>query len=161
MINSAVKATGAAFIMLLAVTNTVSAQDRAEAGAVKMTDKMKTELTLTDAQYPKVLEVNKEFVTKTMETKKTVALATTDAAADKTARLERANAVKALNEQKEAKLKAILTEDQYKTYLAKKEEKQARLQARRAENKVFRANGSMAPSKDAVAPAPATTVKKS
>ena len=70
MITSAVKATGVAFVMLLAVTNTVSAQDRAEAGAVRMTDKMKTELTLTDAQYPKVLEINKEFVTKTLETKK-------------------------------------------------------------------------------------------
>ena len=157
MIISAVKATGVAFIMLLAVTNTVSAQDRAEAGAVRMTDKMKTELTLTDAQYPKVLEINKEFVTKTLETKKPVADATT--APDKGARLERANAIKALNEAKEAKLKTVLTEDQYKTYLAKKEEKQARLQERRADNKVFRANGSMTPSKDAVAPAPA--VKKS
>jgi hypothetical protein len=129
MIFTAVKTTAAAVVVLLAVTNTVSAQDRVD-GAQRMTDKMKTELTLTDAQYSKVLEINKDFAAKAKETKP---VTTAD---QKEARLERAKAVKVLNEEKEAKLKTVLTDDQYKAYLAKKEERKNKMKENRLEGKV-------------------------
>ena len=125
MITSAVKTMAAAIVLLVAVTNTVSAQDRAEAGAKRLTDRMKTELSLNDDQYSKVQEINKDFIGKTMETK--------NANADQAAKADRAKAVKELNEQREAKLKTVLTEEQFKTYLANKAKKTQRFQERRME----------------------------
>lgn len=127
MIISAVKTMAAAIVLLIAVTNTVSAQDRAETGAKRLSDRMKTELTLNDDQYAKVHEINKEFISKTMETKK--------ANADQSARAERVKAVKAFNEEREAKLKAVLTEEQFKTYLDNKAQKTQRFQQSRIDRK--------------------------
>lgn len=98
--------------LVLAFTINASAQDRTADAAQKMTDNMKTELTLTDAQYAKVLDINKNFAGKATEARK----ASTD-------RKVTSEAVKGLNEEREAKLKTVLTEEQFKTYLAKKEEK--------------------------------------
>lgn len=130
MIFTAVKTTAAAVVMLLAVTTTVSAQDRVKSDRGKrQADVMKTELSLNDDQYNKVVEINNEFADKAKETKQT------SIADQKEARIERAKAVKALNEEKDAKLKTVLTEEQYKTYLAKKEERKNNLQQRRFDNK--------------------------
>lgn len=131
MIFTAVKTTAAAVVMLLAVTTTVSAQDRIKAGGdagKRQADVMKTELSLNDDQYNKVVAINKEFADKAKETRQTAV------ADQKEARAERAKAVKALSDEKDAKLKAVLTEDQYKTYLAKKEERKNAAKARRFDN---------------------------
>jgi hypothetical protein len=109
---SATKAMVSVVALVLAFTMNASAQDRAASGAQKMTDNMKTELKLTDEQYGKVLEINKSFAEKASEARKS----TTDKAVAK-------EAVKGHNEERETKLKAVLTEEQFKTYLAKKEEK--------------------------------------
>ena len=116
---SAAKAMVSVVALVLAFTMNASAQDHAANGAQKMTDGMKTELSLTDAQYTKVLDVNKDFESKRDEARKS----TTD-------RKQVAQAVKSLNEEREANLKNILTEDQYKLYLAKKEEKKKAMMQR-------------------------------
>lgn len=108
---SATKAMLSVVALVLAFTINASAQDRAANAAQKMTDNMKAELSLTDAQYTKVLDINKGFTDKAAEVRK----ASTDKKAN-------AQAVKTLNDDREVQLKAVLTADQYKTYLAKKEE---------------------------------------
>lgn len=108
MIISAAKTMLGAAVMLIAVTTTVSAQDRSADGAKKATDRMKTQLTLTDAQYPKVEQINKDFIDKLKESR-----STTDKA-------EREKKVNALNADKDTKLKAVLTDEQFKMYSEKK-----------------------------------------
>ncbi|MHA3789268.1 hypothetical protein ACX0HA_13750 [Flavobacterium hauense] len=121
---SAAKAMVSVVALVLAFTMNASAQDRAANGAQKMTDGMKTELSLTDAQYTKVLDVNKNFESKRDEARKS-----------STDRKQVAQTVKSLNEEREANLKKILTEDQYKLYLAKKEEKKKAMMQRFGGNK--------------------------
>lgn len=125
MIISAAKTMVGATVMLLAVTTTVSAQDRAAEGAKRATDKMKTELSLTDAQYPKVEQINKEFMEKAKESRSIT---------DKT---EREKGVKAFSDERDAKLKAVLTDEQFKQYSDKKAErlqKLAKVKTRTLEN---------------------------
>lgn len=120
---SAAKAMVSVVALVLAFTVNASAQDRSAESAKKMADNMKAELSLTDAQYDKVLEVNKGFAEKAAEARKS-----------STDKKQTAQAVKALNEERETSLKTILTEDQYKTYLLKKDEKKKALQKRRIED---------------------------
>lgn len=119
MIISAAKTMVGAIVMLLAVTTTVSAQDRAAEGAKRVTDKMKTELSLTEAQYPKVEQINKDFMEKA-KAGRTV-----------TDKVEREKSVKALADDRDTKLKAVLTEDQFKTYSDKKAAKVSALKEKR------------------------------
>jgi hypothetical protein len=119
---SATKAIVSVVALMLAFTINASAQDRAANAAQKMSDNMKAELSLTDAQYGKVLDINKGFADKAAEVRK----ASTDKKAN-------AQAVKALNDDREAQLKGVLTADQYKTYLAKKEEKKKAMKGRLSE----------------------------
>ncbi|MFD2600623.1 hypothetical protein [Flavobacterium suzhouense] len=109
---SAAKAMLSVVALLLAFTLNASAQDRSANAAQRMTDNMKAELSLTDAQYAKVLDINKDFTAKSAEARK----ASTDKAAV-------GKSVVSLNEEREKQLKAVLTEEQYKNYLLKKDEK--------------------------------------
>ena len=120
MIISAAKTMVGVTVMLLAFTTTVSAQDRTAEGAKRATDKMKAELSLTDAQYPKVEKINKDFIAKTQENR---AL---------TNQVERENGVKALSEDRDTQLKAVLTEEQFKAYNAKKAARLNTIKERRA-----------------------------
>lgn len=108
MIISAAKTMVGVTVMLLAFTITVSAQDRAAEGAKRATDKMKAELSLTDAQYPKVEKINKDFIAKRQENRTL------------TNKVERENSVRSLSENRDTQLKAVLTEDQFNKYNAKK-----------------------------------------
>ncbi len=120
---SATKAMVSVVALVLAFTLNASAQDRnvpnADNAAQKMADNMKAELSLTDAQYNKVLDLNKNFTAKAAEARKS-----------STDKKQTAQAVKALNEEREASLKTILNEDQYKKYVAKKEERKKAAVAR-------------------------------
>ena len=119
MIISAAKTMVGVTVMLLAFTTTVSAQDRAAEGAKRATDKMKTELSLTDAQYPKVEKINKDFIAKTQENRTL------------TDKVAREKSVKALSEDRDAKLKTVLTEEQFKAYTAKKAERLSSIKEKR------------------------------
>lgn len=109
LISSIVKTTTAVVVMLLAVT-TASAQDRSELMAQRQTNKLNAELKLDDTQYKKVLDVNKDFANQISQIKNT-----------QTDKDKKAAALKKLNQQREEKLKGILTEEQFKTYLSNKE----------------------------------------
>ena len=120
---SAAKAMVSVVALVLAFTLNASAQDRSADNAKKMTDNMKTELSLTDDQYSKVFDLNKGFAEKAAEARKS-----------STDKKQTGQAVKVLNEEREASLKNILTDDQFKTYLVKKEEKQKAVRQRFVEN---------------------------
>lgn len=125
---SATKAMVSVVALVLAFTVNVSAQDRSAETAKKMADNMKTELSLTDAQYDKVLDLNKGFAEKAAE-----------ARTSSTDKKQAAQAVKALNEEREVGLKSILNEEQYQKYLAKKEERKKAAAARMQNKDAFKA----------------------
>jgi hypothetical protein len=80
-----------------------------EQKAEKMTEWMKTNLGLTDEQLPKVQALNLEYAKMNAELK-----------AAATSQDDKMTQMKKHQEEKDAKLKTILTADQYKTYEAKK-----------------------------------------
>lgn len=87
-----------------------SPEDRAK----RLTLMMKDNLSLTAAQEPKVADINLKYAKKNEEIRNI---------ADTTARRK---AFQSANKQKDAELKAILTAEQFKTYLKLAEEMKAR-----------------------------------
>jgi len=96
-----------------------------EERAEKITGRLKTELSLTEEQTPKVKQATLNRITQ-------VEAARTKAAGDKKVfGAER----KTIFQNWESEMKGILTSEQYSTYLAKKEEKKKKMQEKRAANK--------------------------
>lgn len=95
--------------LLLAVTTTVTAQETdAIAEAAKTSaNQMKSQLTLNDNQYTQVVEVNKYYLKRVKDCK---------ASADSTQ--AKAKKMQAINEERDTKLKSVLTVTQYKKYAA-------------------------------------------
>lgn len=79
--------------------------------ASKITEKMKKALNLTDEQAKKVLAVNQDFATK-MEKQREL---------NKEDRKNGRDEMKKIDDDQDARMKEILTTDQYKTYLELKE----------------------------------------
>jgi len=95
-------------VLFVATAAFAQEKDKAGEGAKTVTTEMKTQLGLNDSQYSKVLDINKTFIAKAVEAE-TIANAT-----------DKAKKMKTLNEEKETKMKSVLTETQYKTYGAKR-----------------------------------------
>ncbi|HEX5025769.1 MAG TPA: hypothetical protein VFV68_10875 [Agriterribacter sp.] len=96
----------------------------AEECAAKLTDWMKTNLQLTAPQEPQVQQINLEYAKKT------------DAVKNSQARkMEKAKTLKANDQAKDAELKAVLTEDQFKTYQTQKDELKKRFKEEMKEKK--------------------------
>lgn len=76
-----------------------------EQRAKTLTEKMKTELTLTDSQYDKVYEVNLKYAVKNQEILK-----------GSGNKLSKFKSLKSTNEDKSDEMKNLLTEEQYKKY---------------------------------------------
>lgn len=93
-----------------------------EERAKMMSDKMKTELTLTDEQYQKVQAINLDFATKTKDIKKE--------GADKSTWAEK---IKPLEEERTTALKGILTPEQFTRYEARKEEMKGKMKDKQKE----------------------------
>lgn len=106
---SAAKAIFGAAALLLAMTTTVMAQetDKLAEGAKIAASQMKTQLTLNDNQYTQVVDVNKAYLKKVKDCKESG-----DTAAAKAKKMQ------ALNEERDNKLKSVLTATQYKKYAA-------------------------------------------
>jgi Spy/CpxP family protein refolding chaperone len=107
-------------LMAAALTTGVMAQNKNGRGnfdpstrAQQMTERMASELSLTDAQKTKVLELNKAQ----MESR---------SAAMKASEEERAKKMEAARTDYDAKLKKILTTEQYKTYTTNQANRQGR-----------------------------------
>jgi Spy/CpxP family protein refolding chaperone len=79
--------------------------------AKSLTDSMKTRLSLTAEQYPKVLAINQNFIDGISKLKDTPATDSTAAGAQ----------VKTLSENRDAELKKVLTNEQYTTYQEQKQ----------------------------------------
>ncbi len=96
-----------------------------EEKAEKITSKLKTELSLTDAQVPKVKQA-------TLTRIKQVATAKTNAGEDKQAFRQEGRKI---FQNWEAEMKGILTPEQYTAYQAKKEEQKKKMQEKRGRGK--------------------------
>ncbi len=107
--------------LLLLITTTAFSQDN-KSQAQTMTDKMKTDLTLTDDQTVKVLPINQSFV-ESLQTLRSENSKLTKYRAFKTADNKRDNA-----------MKQILTTEQYRLFKKMKEENRDALKEARKDN---------------------------
>ena len=112
-----------AFLLLFTVNAT--AQDKAAAGAKKLTEHMKVQLALNDSQYTKVHAVNLDFLTKAISANES----------GKT-KIEIAKKIKQLDEERDAKLKSVLSDDQFKKFVATKPENRKKVQEHIKQNPV-------------------------
>ena len=97
-------------------------QKTPEERAKMMTDKMKTELTLTDDQYQKVQAINLDFATKSKDLRKD--------GADKGSWAEK---MKPLDEERTTALKGVLTPDQFTKYESMKNSMKGKMKDRHKE----------------------------
>ena len=95
----------------------------AEQRAAKITEWMKTNLKLSDEQLTKVDEINKRYAMKVDDIRKS----TPD-------KKEKKSSMKALDKDKDGELKAVLSDDQFKSYLAKKEEMKEEMKQKKKEH---------------------------
>ena len=79
--------------------------------ATKLTDWMKTNLQLTDDQVPKVQDINMKYANKMDQLR-----------SSSVGRRQKFDILKKDDQAKDAELKQVLTDSQYKTYMTKKEE---------------------------------------
>ena len=99
-------------------------QKSPEHRAAKITEWMKTNLKLSDDQVTKVDEINKRYAMKVEDIRKN----TPD-------KKQKKSSIKALDKDKDGELKAVLSEDQFKSYLAKKEEMKEQAKQKKKEQK--------------------------
>lgn len=92
-------------VLFLTFSLSVNAQEKVQEGAIKVTAHMKTQLSLNDGQYSRVLAINKDYLQKVSDNSG----ATT---------VERAKKKKAYDEERDEKLKSVLNDTQYKIYIA-------------------------------------------
>lgn len=102
------------FVIMQASAQKDSTTHSPEARAKSVTDKMKTELTLSDDQYSKVYDINLKYAQKNKEALK----------AEGT-RMSKLKAVKAENAEKNKEIKAVLTEEQFTKYKSMQKEMKA------------------------------------
>ena len=117
-ITSAAKLMLGAMALALMFTTAALAQDKSAENLTKLNDHMKTQLSLNDSQYVKVNDINRVFVTKAKESEKSNAN-----------KLDKAKKIKALEEDRDTKLKSVLTADQYKIFVANRGENTKKLKA--------------------------------
>jgi hypothetical protein len=111
-----IKKFAGAVVLMLTFTINAAAQDKAVAGAKKITENMKEQLSLNDSQYDKVFIINKEFLQKAIENKES----------GKT-KIDKARKLKELDESRDTKLKSVLSAEQVKLYVATKAENRKKL----------------------------------
>jgi len=117
-LTTAVKAMLGAAALFVALSTTAYAQDKTAEGAAKVTGQMKEQLNLNDGQFTRVMDVNKVFL------EKAKACHTSSAPA-----VEKKKKMKAIIDEREGKLKSVLTEDQYKRFAARRADNMKQLKA--------------------------------
>lgn len=104
--------------MVLFVSVSVLAQEKQDKnveGAKKVTASMKEQLTLNNGQNTKVYVLNLDFLKKVAENNK------------KTNKVEKMKKQRALEEERDTKLKSVLSADQYSLYIATKAQDRKRI----------------------------------
>jgi hypothetical protein len=99
------------FVIMQASAQKDSTAYSPETRAKSITDKMKTELTLSDDQYNKVYDINLKYAQKN-----------TEALKEEGTRLAKLKTMKADNAEKSKELKAVLTEEQFEKYKSMRKE---------------------------------------
>jgi hypothetical protein len=107
---------GAIVMMLLFTVNATAQETKGAVGARAVTNNMKEELSLNDSQYTKVYAVNLEYLQKAIENKESGK-----------SKVEKAKRMKVLDDDRDNKLKSVLSDDQYKKYVANKVENRKKL----------------------------------
>jgi len=125
---SVLKQIAGVLLLLVAFSTNVKAQDKMAGSAKLITDNMKTQFALSDAQYKTMYITNLDFLNQLKALKKSGA-----------AKNEKALKLKTLDQARDVKVKAILTPQQFAVYQAKKKENKEKLKAyvkkRKAEKK--------------------------
>lgn len=113
---SLIKKIAGAIVLMLTFTINATAQDNAVAGAKKITENMKEQLSLNESQYGKVYSINQDFLQKAIENR--------DSGKTKT---DKAKRMKELDDTRDTKLKSVLSAEQIKIYVATKAENRKKL----------------------------------
>lgn len=93
----------------------------AEEIAERQTNRMKTDLNLTEEQIPKVQAINLEYAKKTKELFANEALS----------RPEKFQEMQVMNSNKEFELKKVFTKEQYKLFKAQQEERRKKMEEKK------------------------------
>ncbi|MFA6059485.1 MAG: hypothetical protein WC756_14860 [Taibaiella sp.] len=114
MLKRKIKSTMITFFMsfLMLCSFSMFAQSTAPGETVKaMTDKMKTQLNLSDAQYQKVNSINQDFSSAAIKIKES-----------ETSRSAKLSKMKELDKRRDASLKTVLNDEQFKMFKEHKKE---------------------------------------
>ena len=117
------------FVIMQASAQKDSTAHSPETRAKSITDKMKSELTLSDDQYNKVYDINLKYAQKNKEALK-----------EEGTRLTKLKAMKAENEEKNKELKGVLTEEQFEKYKGMRKEMKAGMKHTYKKRKTDRVN---------------------
>ncbi len=93
-----------------------NAQDKTTQADTKITDRLKSQLNLTDVHYNKSYNINLEFIKKAKEVKDSPA-----------GRREKMGVLKEADAKRDAAMKEILTDKQYRLFLEKKTENRKKM----------------------------------
>ena len=93
-----------------------NAKDKTTQAATKITDSLKSQLILTEVQYNKSYNINLEFIKKAKEVKDSPA-----------GRREKMGVLKEADAKRDAAMKEILTDKQYRLFLEKKTENRKKM----------------------------------
>lgn len=112
-------------VLFLFIAGSSFAQDKsADDKATALTDRMKTQLTLNDDQYKQVYDINVDFVTKLGTVKE-----------DGGSKMSKFKKLKSIDGDRDAALKKVLTEQQFKDFQTQKKENRAEMKERYKNNK--------------------------
>jgi len=106
----------AAVVLLVLFSGNAAAQDKAAAGAKKVTEHMTDQLSLNESQNSKVFSINYAFLQKAIE----------NIESGKT-KVDKAKRLKELDDDRDTKLKSVLSDEQFKKYIATKTENRKKI----------------------------------
>lgn len=114
------------FVLFFGMCQGAFAQDGSKKDQVTkaITDTMQVHLSLNDDQYKKVYDINAQFMTKMAGIKQ-----------DSGGKLAKLQKFKAADQERDAALKPVLTDDQYKKYLQNKKERREEMKEKYKESK--------------------------
>jgi hypothetical protein len=106
--------------LFLLITGSSFAQDGSkEQKATALTDSMKTRLSMNDDQYRQVYAINLDFLTKVATVKE-----------DSGGKMAKFKKLKGMDEERDASLKKVLTEQQFKDFQVYKQENRKEMKSR-------------------------------
>lgn len=103
----------------LFIGSSFAQNSKKEQGAKALTDTMKTQLSLNDDQYKQVYAINLDFISKVAAVKQ-----------DGDSKMAKFKKLKAMDEDRDAALQKILTDDQFKDFQDFKQENRKEMKAR-------------------------------